>query len=102
VNLGGGRYATIELLAARGDNDHLVRSGVAVHVVDTADKAWNERPLVIARAVGGELIATEGVTAVFESILSSVKVGRVTEESDGTVVADIRFRRDEPTKVPRL
>ncbi|MEY4362423.1 MAG: hypothetical protein RL391_1729, partial [Actinomycetota bacterium] len=25
-----------------------------------------------------------------------------TEKSDGTVVADIRFRRDEPTKVPRL
>ncbi|MEY4362308.1 MAG: hypothetical protein RL391_1614, partial [Actinomycetota bacterium] len=46
VNLGGGRYATIELLAARGDNDHLVRSGVVVHVVDTADKAWNERRLL--------------------------------------------------------
>ena len=101
IALGAGRFATVELLADRGDNDHLVRSGVVVHVVDTDDRNWNERPSVVMRSTNGELMATQSNTAVFGEAEFSVKVGLVVENPDGSIVADLRVRRDEPTAVPR-
>ena len=101
IALGSGRFATVELVADRADNDHLVRSGVVVHVVDTADRPWNERPSVLMRSTIGELIATQSTTAVFTDEAFSVKVGLVVENPDGSVVADLRVRRDEPSAVPR-
>jgi len=101
IALGGGRFATVELLADRGDNDYLVRSGVVVHVVDTDDRNWNERPSVVMRSTNGELMATQSNTAVFGEAEFSVKVGLVVENPDGSIVADLRVRRDEPTAVPR-
>ena len=101
VALGSGRFATIELVADRADNDHLVRSGVVVHVVDTNDRPWNERPSVVLRSGIGELLTPQSTTAVFVDEGFSVKVGLVVENPDGSVVADLRVRRDEPTSVPR-
>lgn len=101
LDLGDGRYATIELLAARGDNDHLVRPGVVVHIVDTRGVPWNERRVVIERSTSGRLIAVEGTRSTFETLLASVDVGPITESSDGSLSVEIRVRRDEPEKIPR-
>ena len=83
LDLGAGRFVTLELLADRGDDDHLTSPGVVVHELATDGLSWNERPLIIMRA---------------DSLLS-VKVGAIVELDDGRVVADVRVRRDEPTEV---
>lgn len=101
IALGAGRFATVELVADRADNDHLVRSGVVVHLVDTNDQPWNERPSMVLRSANGELLAPQSTTAVFADEGFSVKVGLVVENPDGSIVADLRVRRDEPTTVPR-
>jgi hypothetical protein len=99
LDLGGGRFITIELLADRGDNDHLTSPGVIVHELATDGSSWNERPLTILRGDSGRLITTDGVTSVFSDSLLSVKVGAIIELEDGRIVADVRVRRDEPAQI---
>ena len=99
LDLGAGRFVTLELLADRGDDDHLTSPGLIVHELVTDGLSWNERPLIIMRADSGRLITTDGVTSVFSDSLLSVKVGAIVELDDGRVVADVRVRRDEPTEV---
>lgn len=96
VALPDGDYVTIELVADRGDGDHLGESGVVVHRV-----SWDGVPLhrvLVSIDEGRTLIDGEG-QGEFDDPYLAVGVERIVGGDD--VRADVRVRRIAPSAVAR-
>lgn len=87
IPVGDGRFITVELVAARDDNDHLRSSGVLIHLVEPADNNEGRRNVLLTE----NLVGQERSWIWNEGRLEFA-VGAVVD--DGEVVAtDVRFRR---------
>lgn len=86
---------TIELLADRGDNDHLAGSGVAIHrlVFDASAPEGRWQVVQPIGADGSLLLGPGRIWSDDESDLT-VRIGDVVDES-GRVSTDVRLRRDQ-------
>jgi hypothetical protein len=98
VDLGSG-WLTVEVLADRGDNDHLAVSGVAVHGIvfdpDAPEGRWH-----VVQPVGpsGSLVLDAGRQWTSPDWGLTLRVGEFTLE-DGVLGVDVRFRREAGSDV---
>lgn len=94
----GSSVLTVELIVARGDNDHLERSGAVIHelFVD-GDVAEGRRLVVQTVANDGAIVLAAGREWVSADGEVSIRIGEVDEVAT-TAVTDLRIRRDEPEK----
>lgn len=91
----GDDLVTIELLAARGDNDHLLGSGVAIHRLVFDDSAPEGRWQVV-QPVGsdGRLVLGANQSWTDDDLPFAVRVGSIIDQ-DGLLTTDVRIRRYE-------
>lgn len=97
IDTGSSLY-TVELVAARGDNDHLRKSGAVIHEIVFDDDSPEGRRLVV-QAIGndGTLVLASGREWTSADGEVSIRIGEVDDETT-TVVADLRIRRDDPVR----
>jgi len=96
IPLGDRRFVTVELVAARNDNDHLRSSGVSIHLVEPADNNEGRRNVLLTDTLVGEERSWTWNDGGLE-----FAVGAVVE--DGELVAtDVRFRRLGTPRVERV
>ncbi len=85
---------TVELLADRGDNDHLEESGVVIHRL-VFDSSAPEGRWQVVQPVGvdGSLVLAANRTWDDQELGLAVRIGEIFDES-GRVSTDVRIRRD--------
>ena len=90
----GTDLVTIELLADRGDNDHLDESGVSIHRL-VFDASAPEGRWQVVQPVGsdGSLVLTANRSWSDEDLDVSVRIGDVFDDA-GRMSSDVRIRRD--------
>lgn len=94
----GDELFTVELLAARGDNDHLPSSGVVVHEIEFDERAPDGRWHVVrSSSSSGTPIVGSGSTWVSPEEGFSIRLGAISTSDDGVVSVDVRVRRDAPS-----
>lgn len=95
IPVGDRRFVTVELVAARDDNDHLSSSGVLIHLVEPADNNEGRRNVVLTETLVGQERSW-----IWNDGRLEFDVGALVE--DGNVVAtDVRFRRLGSDRVAR-
>ena len=90
----GDDLLTVELLADRGDNDHLEASGAAIHRL-VFDSSAPEGRWQVVQPVGadGSLVLAANRTWSDEESGLAVRIGEIFDET-GHVSTDVRIRRD--------
>ncbi|MBU3689244.1 MAG: hypothetical protein B7C54_02230 [Acidimicrobiales bacterium mtb01] len=95
VQVGDGRFLTVELVAARSDNDHVRSSGVLIHLVEPTENNEGRRNVLLTEAIIGE-----ERTWTWNDGRLEFAVGIIAAEGD-RVTTDVRFRRLGAERVAR-
>lgn len=90
-------FLTVELLADRGDNDHLRASGVVVHEIVIDSEAAEGRRHVV-RPIGPDASFVLGAGGQWTTPGGevSIRLGDLAVADDGSPVVDVRIRRNSP------
>ena len=90
-------FLTVELLADRGDNDHLPASRVVVHeIVIDPDAAEGRRHVVLPIGTDAPLALGAGGEWTMPGGEVSIRIGDLAVAVDGSPVVDVRIRRNAP------